>query len=267
MRPIRAPLAVMLPLVTSCVAPMRPSTQPDFAPTEVVDLGTLVTADLPERFWGKAALRAFGFTRPNSFELVRWSFDSPVGTLAGSDSYYTLFNHGGPHVDAPVHMSVGGGIDSFSVSAFAGPVKVFDARGYPPGRSVPPNAFRGLVSPGDVVLIFTGYQGPTDDSAMPVVVTLTQEAAEFLATLPVRAFGTDALGVESPQATDPGEGSTPGAQLAPIHNAFLTRRIPVYESLSNVDRLIGKGRMFFVGAPLNIKDGDGMLVRPLVFVY
>jgi len=25
--------------------------------------------------------------------------------------------------------------------------------------------------------------------------------------------------------------------------------------------------MFFVGVPLNIKDGDGMIVRPVVFVY
>jgi kynurenine formamidase len=25
--------------------------------------------------------------------------------------------------------------------------------------------------------------------------------------------------------------------------------------------------MYFVGVPLNIKDGDGMIVRPVVFVY
>lgn len=28
-----------------------------------------------------------------------------------------------------------------------------------------------------------------------------------------------------------------------------------------------KQRLFFVGAPLNMKDGDGMMVRPVVFVY
>ena len=51
-----------------------------------------------------------------------------------------------------------------------------------------------------------------------------------------------------------------------IHHAFLSRGIPLYESLFNVDKLLGKTNMFFVGVPLNIKDGDGMMVRPVVFV-
>ena len=52
-----------------------------------------------------------------------------------------------------------------------------------------------------------------------------------------------------------------------IHDAFLSRGIPVYEQLLNLDRLLGKDRLFFVGVPLNMKDGDGMMVRPAVFVY
>jgi len=32
-------------------------------------------------------------------------------------------------------------------------------------------------------------------------------------------------------------------------------------------RLLGRETMFFVGVPLNIKNGDGMIVRPVVFVY
>jgi kynurenine formamidase len=31
---------------------------------------------------------------------------SSPGTLSGSNSCYTLFNHGGPHVDAPNHVGV-----------------------------------------------------------------------------------------------------------------------------------------------------------------
>jgi kynurenine formamidase len=41
----------------------------------------------------------------------------------------------------------------------------------------------------------------------------------------------------------------------------------VYETLVNVDSLLEKSNMYFVGVPLNIKDGDGMLVRPVVLVY
>ncbi len=57
------------------------------------------------------------------------------------------------------------------------------------------------------------------------------------------------------------------ARAVPIHDSFLSRGIPVYEQLFNVDQLLGKENLYFVGVPLNIRDGDGMIVRPVVFVY
>src|SRR5690606_24579466 len=39
-----------------------------------------------------------------------------------------------------------------------------------------------------------------------------------------------------------------------IHQSFLSRGIPVYEQLLNLDRLFGRERMFFVGVPLKISD-------------
>ena len=239
---------------SSCTASDAPSeSQTTFMPSEVVDLGALVTEDLPERVWGNALREQLGFTRPNSFEVVPWAFED----MSGSDAYYTLFNHGGPHVDAPNHYSYGGGIDGLPVEAFSGPVRVFDARSYPNGASVPTELFRGRVAPGDIVLIVTGYEPPSTDDALSEFPTLTDAAAEFLATLPVRAYGTDGFSVGYV-----GETSTTGG-----HYSFLTRNIPVYEQLFNVEQLLDKERMFFVGVPLNIKDGDGMIVRPVVFVY
>ena len=202
-------------------------------------------------------MRQMGFTRQNSFEVIRWKFRADTGTVSGSNGYYTLFNHGGPHVDAPNHMGVGGGIDSYPVTAFAGPARVLDVSSYPIGRSVPADVFRGHVEPGDIVLVFTRYVPPQTDSTTPEVRTLTHDAAEYLATLPVRAYGTDAFSVESNK----------DLSLPWIHQTFLSHGIPVYEQLFNVDKLLNKERMYFVGAPLNIKDGDGMMVRPLVFVY
>ena len=230
-----------------------PESQRAFAPSEVIDLGALVTEDLPQRVWGNALMQQLGFTKPNSFEVVPWTFDD----MSGSDAYYTLFNHGGPHVDAPNHYGFGGGIDSFPVEAFSGPVTVFDARSYSNGPAVPTELFQGRVDAGDIVLIVTGYRPPSTEEALPEFPTLTDEAAEFLATLPVRAYGTDGFSVGYV-----GETSTSGG-----HYSFLSRGIPVYEQLFNVERLLDKQNMFFVGVPLNIKDGDGMIVRPVVFVY
>lgn len=237
------------------------SSQPSCLP-EVIDLGALVTEDLPERVWGKEHLNERGYTEPgytapNSFNVIPWTFETEGGNISGSNAYDTLFNHGGPHVDGPNHYGFSGGVDSFPVEAFSGPVRVFDARGYPNGASVPVELFRGRVDAADIVLIVTGYSPPPPGQITPEFPTLTDEAAEFLATLPVRAYGTDGFSVGHV-----GETSTSGG-----HYSFLSRGIPVYEQLFNVQVLLDKQNMFFVGVPLNIEDGDGMIVRPVVFVY
>ena len=226
-----------------------------------------MTEDLPERVWGKAFLAANGFTRPNSFDVINWEFEMEGGRVSGSNAYYTLFNHGGPHVDAPNHVSLGRGLDSYPISAFAGPLKVFDVRQFPLGRSIPVEVFAGGVSPGDVVLIYTGYTPPPNDEAFPETITLTRSASEYLAGVPVRAFGTDAFSVGALQDQSAVKDESPTARMLPIHHSFLSRGIPVYEQLFNLDRLLGHKHMFFVGVPLNIENGDGMIVRPVVFVY
>ncbi len=226
-------------------------------PAKIVDLGALVTEDLPQAHWGKALLKRLGFKKQNTFEVKRWTFRTENGAVSGSNAYYTLFNHGGPHIDAPGHIGAGGGLDSYQVEAFCGPLKIFDVRGYPLGRSVPKQVFEGKVEPGDIVVTFTGYAAPGPDDALPEVTTLTNEAAEFLAKVPVGAYGTDAFGVDDMADT----------RMPWIHHAFLSRSIPVYEQLCSLDELLGERTMFFVGVPLNIKGGDGMMVRPVVFIY
>jgi kynurenine formamidase len=37
--------------------------------------------------------------------------------------------------------------------------------------------------------------------------------------------------------------------------------------LFNVDRLLDRESMYFVGVPLNVENGDGMMVRPVVLIY
>jgi len=245
-------------------------TMPSFVPKEVIDLGTVVTEDLPQRTWGAGYLAARGFGEGNTFNVMRWEGGTEGGRIYGSNAYYTLFNHGGPHIDAPNHISVGGGLDAYPVEVFSGPVRVFDVRQFPLGRTIPGEVFRGSVLPGEVVLIFTGYTPPGRDDEVPGVITLTPEAAQYLADLPVRAFGTDAWSVYSPQDPSLVEAEAEAESAAPIHYAFLSKGIPIYEQLFGVDQLLDRSEsdaMYFVGVPLNIQDGDGMLVRPVVFVY
>ncbi len=101
-------------------------------PKEVIDLGALVTEDLPERVWGKGFMAQMEFTESNTFDVISWDF----GPISGSNAYYKIFNHGGPHVDAPNHMGLGSGLDSYAIESFIGPARVIDMSHLPARRSV-----------------------------------------------------------------------------------------------------------------------------------
>jgi kynurenine formamidase len=239
-----------------------------FQPSEIIDLGALVTEDLPERVWGKALLRENGWDEQNSFSVLTWEQELLGGVVSGSNSFFTIFNHGGPHVDAPNHIGLDYGLDGYPISVFSGPVKAFDVSGFPAGRTVGLDFFSEQeIASQDIVLIYTGYAPPAGDDDYPSTITLTREAAEYLAGIPVRAIGTDAWSLYSYDESRPAEAANALGRVAPIHEVFLSRGIPIYEQLFNVDQLLDKERMFFVGVPLNIEKGDGMTVRPVVFVY
>jgi kynurenine formamidase len=235
-------------------------------PTEIIDLGVLVTEDLPYQLWGKGLMDAFGFEKANHFDVREWAFDYEDGKLTGSNAYYTLFNHGGPHIDAPSHLDLGGGLNTYKIEQFVGTLKVFDVSDYPNGRTVPIEVFEDKVKPGDVVMIYTNYIPLKSEAIPPELTTLSFEAAEYLANLPIGAFATDAWSVGA-NGPVPLNAENVTQREGPIHYAFLSRSIPIYEALTNVDKLLTKENMLFVGPPLNIEDGDGMNVRPVVLVY
>jgi kynurenine formamidase len=251
--------------LTNCTAD-RAELDPT-APKEIIDLGCVVTEDLPEKIWGKALLASLGFERQNHFDVIEWKFDTEDGSASGSNAYYTIFNHGGPHIDAPNHPDLGGGLDTYPIEKYLGPLKVFDVSQYAKGHTVPIEVFKDKVNSGDIVLIFTKYVPPQTESAFPEVITLTHEASEYLASIPVRAFGTDAFSVMSSDDEVHIESDSEAARVAPIHHSFLSRKIPIYEGLFQLDKLLSHQNMYFIGVPLNIKDGDGMLVRPVVLVF
>jgi kynurenine formamidase len=119
-------------------------------------------------------------------------------------------------------MGEGGALDTYAVEAFSGTAKAFDVSRYALGRSVPVDVFQGHVEPGDIVLILTKYMGPQDETALPAVKALTNEAAEFLAKVPVRAFGTDAYSVDA----------VADSAWPNIHHSFLSRGIRYMKNYS-----------------------------------
>ncbi len=52
-----------------------------------------------------------------------------------------------------------------------------------------------------------------------------------------------------------------------MHAAFLPRGIPIVEQLVNVEAVLDKSNVVFVGFPLNIKEANGAPMRAAALVY
>ena len=147
-------------------------------------------------------------------------------------------------------------------------MRVFDVSGYSPGRTIGTEYFSDKnIAAGDIVLIYTAYTPPEDETSYPSNVTMTREAAQYLSSIPVKAIGTDAHSLYTYNDDRPIDADTALGRAAPVHEVFLSRRIPIYEELFNVDQLLSYETMLFVGVPLNVQEGDGMMVRPVALVY
>jgi kynurenine formamidase len=160
-------------------------------------------------------------------------------------------------------------LDDFPLSAFMGKARVLDASHLDQGSDVPLElVISAGFQQGEIAIVFTGYEPPGDPNEYPIYSALSPDAAKHLADLPIRAFATDALGVD--RLTDFGrlaqEGATEYERLLPIHHTFLTRDVLVYEQLQNLSELLEFEELYFVGVPLKISGGNGMIVRPVVFV-
>jgi arylformamidase len=56
-------------------------------------------------------------------------------------------------------------------------------------------------------------------------------------------------------------------ELAPEHIALLSRDIPNFEGLANLEALVGEGDFIFVALPIKVENGSGAPVRAAAFFY
>jgi kynurenine formamidase len=235
-------------------------------PNRIVDLSPLVTEELPLRVWGKKLLNDWGFRLRNQFEDV--IAEDP---LYVANSYWTLANHGGAHLDAPSHMEKDGqSVDQYLLEELLGPARLLDFRASPADEPISRIAIKETgIRAGEIALLMVGYSPPVGDDELPSYAYLSGEAAEFLAGLPVKAFGTDAWSVESAVRMYEAiaSGMTGYQAIAPIHRTFLGRGIPVFEQLENLEELIGLRSVVFVGFPLKVKGANGSPIRAAGLVY
>jgi kynurenine formamidase len=187
---------------------------------------------------------------------------------------YSAAEHGGTHLDAPVHFSQGRhSVDQIPLEQLIGTGIVVDVTKQCEANSdyqVTTNDFltwekqHGKIATGSIILLRTGfgrvypdrkkYLG-TDERGDEAVAKLHfpglhPDAAKWLtANRSIKAIGLDTASIDYGQST-----------LFESHRILFDKNIPAFENVANLDRLPLKG-FSVVALPMKIKGGSGGPLR------
>ena len=203
--------------------------------------------------------------------------DSKGPTAAGywyeANSFHTA-EHGGTHMDAPVHFARGGNsVDEVPLRRLIGPGAVVDvaAQAFANANYQATVAdikhweeTHGPLPAGAIVLLRTGhgrywpdaerYLGTAERGPMAVPKLrfpgLHPDAAKWLvAERAINAVGIDTASIDFGQS-----------KLFETHRILAARNMPVFENVANLERLPERGAFIFA-LPMKIKGGSGAPVR------
>jgi kynurenine formamidase len=251
-----AAVALLAVLAVEGCAASRPPATPAVNPDKVVDL--TYSFDENTIYWPTA----------ESFELQRVAYGpTPAGYWYAANNI-CLAEHGGTHMDAPIHFAQGGATaDQVPLRAGMGPAAIIDVRAAAatdPDYRVGIDDIRrwearyGRLPAGAIVVMWSGwgrYWGDklhylgTDrkgDVANLHFPGFSPEAAEFLVTQrDIGALAVDTASIDYGQSTD-----------FPVHRIINGANKPGFENVANLDRLPPAGATF-VALPMKIGGGSG----------
>ncbi len=225
-----------------------------------------------------------------SDETLYWPTSDPFELRTVFDGvseggyYYSAYafstaEHGGTHVDAPVHFAAGKlPVDRVPLEHLIGDAVVVDvSRGALANRDyqVPIEDFsrweaaHGRIPRGAIVLLRTGYgrfwpdpvryMGTDRRGAEGVRALrfpgLHPDAAEWLVT----SRGIKAVGIDTPSID---HGQSKGFET---HRILAARDVPIFENVANLDRMPETGAVI-VALPMKIRGGSGAPVRIAAWV-
>ena len=265
---VRTLLALAVLLAAGCGSPSPP------AGTVAFPAGTLV--DLSHAYDSRTI---FWPTVTEGFRL-----DKVADGMTPGGYYYAANNfcgaeHGGTHLDAPVHFAAGRHtVDQIPLASFLGPAAVVDvteAATRDADYQVSVADFEryeqahGAITPDMIVLVRTGFSSRWPDAARYLGTAergeeavaklhfpgLHPDAARWLvANRPIKAIGLDTASIDYGQST-----------AFESHRVLYDRNIPAFENLTNLDRLPARGA-HIVALPMKIAGGSGAPLRAVAIV-
>ena len=256
---------VALVMVSGTVSPAR-SQALDLDQYRVVDLTHPLDADAV--FWP---------TSPTRFELEQLAYgQTDAGYFYSANSFATP-EHGGTHIDAPIHFHADGQtVDEIPVAQLMGRVVVIDVR---PQAAADPDytlsesdlaTFEGKhgdIQPGTIVLLLTGwserwpdakaYLGddtPGDASNLHFPSFGPEAARTLVEQRGIAALGADVASIDYGMTQD-----------FMVHRIAASANVPGLENLTNLDQVPAAGA-WVIALPIKIKGGSGGPVRAVALV-
>lgn len=196
-----------------------------------------------------------------------------------SANQFSMAEHGGTHIDAPVHFARGRNtVDKIPLERLMGSAVVVDV-----SRKCDSNAdylvvtsdfeewerAHGAIPSGGIVVLRTGFSSRWPDAAKylgtaergePAVAKLHfpglhPDAAKWLAdNRSPKAVGVDTASIDYGQS-----------KLFETHRVLMDRNVPAFENLTNLDRLPATGASI-IALPMKIGGGSGGPLRAIAII-
>ena len=260
-------LLCLLPLSACVVAPDQSELTATFRRGEIIDLSH--SYDAGAIFWPTA----------EAFRLDKVADGmTPGGYYYAANNFFTS-EHGGTHIDAPVHFAQGRqAVDEIPLQRLVGPAIVIDvtaAAGADADYQIVVQDFErweqqhGQIPGDSLVLLRTGYARHWPNAARYLGTAERGEAAVAKLHFPglhpdaarwlVANRAISAIGIDT-ASIDYGQSSAYQS-----HRVLYERNIPAFENLASLDRLPPLGATV-VALPMKIKGGSGAPLRAIALL-
>ena len=209
-----------------------------------IDLTHLISPEMP----------VYPGTQPPRLQI-----ESSIDDKGFLERNITMCSHIGTHIDAPAHLIKNHNtLDMLPIDHFYGPALLLNFA-HLVNKTITVKQlepYREKIAAVNFLLLYTGwdqYWGSADYFANYPV--LSDDAAHWLSSFPLKGFGIDAISADIPESTE-----------YPVHKALLRQNIIIIENLANLADL-SCSQFQFCCFPLPFKDGDGSPVRAVAFVH
>ena len=248
--------------------------RPADSPTAALDLTQMSVVDLSHPY---SSATLYWPTSPSAFQLSPIHVGpTPAGFFYSAYTFATP-EHGGTHLDAPVHFdSAGSAVHQIPIDKLIRPAVVIDVTAKAQADAdyqltvADVEAFEqthGRIAPNSIVLLRTGWSSRWGDRKAYFGDDTPNDATK----LHFPGFGADAarLLVDERQAAALGIDS-PSVDYGPsqdfvVHRIGAPKGVPNFENLTGLDLLPATGAIV-VALPMKIEGGSGAPLRAIALV-